>query len=112
MFVLTCDHQIPNRPPLRVEVDDEVVVEHRTSDWPEFVFVTAYKGSGWVPARHLAIDGNNATVIRPYDTTELAARVGERVERIHNDAQSGWSWCRNDRGEEGWIPNRSLDQLN
>ena len=100
----TAEHQIPERAPIRLTIGDAVVVGDRDTEWPEFVFVTVSKGSGWVPARYLSADRGAATVDEPYDTTELAVAAGEQVEVIARDDASGWWWCRNDGGHEGWVP--------
>jgi hypothetical protein len=45
-------HRIPERPPLQVDVGDEVeVVGERDAEWPAFVFVSTAGGSGWVPVK-------------------------------------------------------------
>lgn len=43
-------------------------------------------------------------VVADYDTTELAVAAGERVEVVDRDDESGWWWCRNRDGTEGWVP--------
>lgn len=103
-------HKIPDRPPIEVHAGQEVEVGRRDDEWPEFVFVTTTTGSGWVPARHLAITGaGRALVQRAYDTTELPSEVGETLDVVVEDLQSGWVWCRSRHGEEGWVPVRALD---
>lgn len=97
-------HEIPGRPPIQVTVGQEVQVGERDTEWPAFVFVTTSQGSGWVPARHLSTLADRATVQRDYDTTELATRVGETLEVIVEDTESGWLWCRSSTGTEGWVP--------
>ncbi|MPT14535.1 MAG: hypothetical protein E2601_06475 [Microbacterium sp.] len=106
--VLTADHEIPDRSPLAINPGDVVQVGDWDTEWPAFIFVTALRGTGWVPGRHLDIDGSVAMVRVAYDTAELPAVTGESVDVIENDAESGWSWCRNSDGREGWIPNRVL----
>ena len=106
--VLISDHEIPERPPLRVDVGEVVEVGDRDTQWPAFVFVTTADGSGWVPARYIDIDGSVGVVRVPYDTTELFASKGERVDIVRDDPESEWSWCRNDEGREGWVPHRVL----
>ncbi|MEJ1091512.1 SH3 domain-containing protein [Microbacterium istanbulense] len=106
--VLTADHEIPDRPPLAIRPGDVVQVGDWDTEWPAFIFVTASQGTGWVPGRHLDIDGPVGIVRVAYDTTELPAVTGESVDVIENDAESGWSWCRNSDGREGWIPHRVL----
>ena len=97
-------HERPNRDPLRVTVGDQVTVGERDTQWPEFVFVSALHGEGWVPARYLTAESGPATVVAPYDTTELAVQPGEELEVLVRDDPSGWWWCRSDSGDEGWVP--------
>jgi hypothetical protein len=101
-------HQIPDRPPLRIEVGDEVTVDQRDTEWPEFVFVTAAHGTGWVPHRHLAMTGPTAIVHTAYDTTELPTTAGDALLVVEEDEISGWLWCRSADGREGWVPRRTV----
>ena len=108
LSMLIADHEIPERPPLVVRPGDVVQVGDRDTEWPAFVFVTASHGTGWVPARHLDVDGSVGVVCAGYDTTELPAVTGDTVDVVEDDPESGWSWCRNADGREGWIPHRVL----
>lgn len=102
-------HQIPDRGPIRLQAGDEVEAgAERDLDWPEFVFVHAAGGSGWVPARHLSATGGPATVTTPYGTAELPTDKGDVLEVLEEDAESGWLWCRGARGREGWVPIRTV----
>jgi SH3 domain len=101
-------HEIPDRVPIRVEIGDRVKVGERDSEWPAFVFITAQKGSGWVPERHLEREGVGAVVRHRYDTTELPTEEGEQLEVLCEDLRSGWLWCRAQSGREGWVPERTL----
>ncbi len=76
----------------------------RDHEWPAFVFVTTSKGVGWVPVRHLSTSSGTAVVVDAYDTTELSTEVGDDLEAIHEDTDSGWLWCRSAVGREGWVP--------
>lgn len=107
-FVLTATHEPPRRPPLVVCPGDCVRVGERDDDWPEFVFVTTAAGAGWVPARFIEIEGDRGTVKVAYDTAELAAAKGQLVEMIHDDPESGWDWCQDAQGTQGWLPHRVL----
>jgi hypothetical protein len=102
--VLLLDHEPPDRPPLRVSVGDQVQVGERDDEWPAFVFVTAGGGTGWVPVRYI----EDGIVVAAYDTTELRAAARDVVEVIVDDPESEWAWCRDARGDEGWIPHRAL----
>lgn len=106
--VVAADHEIPTRAPLVLVSGDVVEVGERDREWPAFVFVTASRGTGWVPSRHLDIKGSAGTARVGYDTTELPALSGEHVDVILDDPESGWAWCRNAVGREGWIPHRVL----
>jgi hypothetical protein len=111
IVVAGSSHEIPDRPPIRLEVGDRVEVGERDSEWPAFVFVTAEEGSGWVPDRHLDRQGESAVVTKGYDTTELPTEEGEELEVLRGDLISGWLWCRAKNGREGWVPERTLSRL-
>jgi len=64
-----------------------------------------------VPSRNLSTDRGPAIVTRGYNTRELASRLGDELIVLERDDESGWLWCRNDMGEEGWIPMKVLDAL-
>jgi hypothetical protein len=102
-------HEIPARAPLRLVPGQTVEVGDRDTEWPEFVFVTAPHGTGWVPARHLSTSAGHAVARTPYDTTELPTQVGDVLEVLAEDRPSGWLWCRSSGGREGWVPLRTLD---
>lgn len=101
-------HEIPDRPPLQLEPGDVVDVGRRDTDWPAFVLVTSDAGSGWVPDRHLEIDGDRGVAVSAYDTTELPTGEGDRLDVVDRDEASGWTWCRDAAGREGWVPDRTL----
>jgi len=102
-------HEIPDRPPLKIMPGELVQVSDRDTEWPEFVFVTAESGTGWVPLRHLSHDTGQALVLTGYDTTELPTLAGEQLEVVEEDALSGWVWCRNAAGREGWVPIKTVE---
>jgi len=103
-FTAIRSHEIPERDPLRVRPGEVVSVGERDTQWPEFVFVTASNGTGWVPARHLSAASGAATVLVAYDTTELSVSVGDVLTVVERDDESGWWWCRSSEGNEGWVP--------
>jgi len=101
-------HEIPDRPPIQIEVGERVEVGERDREWPAFVFIATSRGAGWVPERHLDRDADGAVVKEAYDTTELPTREGEELEAIREDTRSGWIWCRAKTGREGWVPAQTL----
>ncbi|MGB7425572.1 MAG: SH3 domain-containing protein, partial [Ornithinimicrobium sp.] len=103
-------HEIPDRPPLKLKVGDTVRAGDRDTEWPEFVFATAVDGgTGWVPVRHLSQPTGTATVQTMYDTTELPTQVGEVLEVVTEDVESGWLWCRSGSARQGWVPIRTVE---
>jgi hypothetical protein len=106
----TAAHEIPERPPLQLNVGEEVKAGDRDSEWPEFVYVTAAHGTGWVPARHLSQPSGRAVVHTAYDTTELPTQVGEVLDVLAEDLVSGWLWCRSSIAREGWVPISTVDE--
>jgi hypothetical protein len=107
--VIACSaHQIPERAALRLAVGDRVTVGERDTEWPEFVFVTAAHGEGWVPGRYLSATSGDAIVHTPYDTTELSTQIGDVLEVVEEDVLGGWLWCRASSGQEGWVPTRAV----
>ncbi len=107
--VVTVAHEVPDRAPLRLSPGERVTVGERDHQWPKFVFVSTPDGSGWVPARHLSAASGSAVVQVAYDTTELPTLVGEVLDILAEDLDSGWLWCRASGGREGWVPLNTLD---
>ncbi|MEO3752409.1 SH3 domain-containing protein [Streptomyces sp. B6B3] len=101
-------HEIPERAPLRLAAGELVEAGKRDDVWPEFVFVTAAHGTGWVPARHLSGPSGQVRVEKPYDTTELPTAAGDVLDVLAEDLASGWLWCRDGAGREGWVPLSTL----
>ena len=107
-------HEALGSSSFEIRPGQQVFVGARDADddgaWPAFVPITTGTGAtGWVPERHLDQGRPMANVIADYDTTELPAQAGERLELLTDDQESGWSWCRNADGNTGWIPNDNLN---
>lgn len=102
-------HEIPDRSPLQLVVGEEVDVGERDSEWPEFVFVTAAHGTGWVPARHLSQANGKAVVRTAFDTTELPTQEGDILDVLAEDLVSRWLWCRASSGRRGWVPVKTVE---
>ncbi len=105
---VVADHEIPDRAPFRITPGDRVTVGEQDTEWPAFVMVMSLTGEGWVPSRHLSVDRPIATVTTAYDTQELPASAGDVLALLADDPESGWAWCRDDAGREGWVPHRAL----
>jgi hypothetical protein len=104
-------HRTSGRPPLQLRVGERVRAGERDTEWPEFVFVIAEHGAGWVPARHLSKPAGDAVVQTAYDTTELPTEVGDVLEVLQEDDASGWLWCQSGAGREGWVPIKTIEVI-
>ena len=56
----------------------------------------------WVPKQLIKIIGSEGIALSDYSAKELTVGKGVRVEI--QKSMSGWSWCRTESGEEGWLP--------
>lgn len=109
---MVAEHRPSQAPPIQVRPGDRVQVHERDDEWPAFVKVTTSAGgSGWVPSRYLSAGEGSATVITPYNTQEVAGLPGEVLTAVERDDESGWLWCRNAQGQEGWIPVRCAEPV-
>jgi uncharacterized protein YgiM (DUF1202 family) len=89
-----------------------VRVGARDTTWPAFVFVTTEDGrSGWVPSRHIDTSSAPPVMLVPYDTSELPTSAGEVLAVLARDDLSGWIWVRNSGGQEGWVPDNTIEQV-
>jgi uncharacterized protein YgiM (DUF1202 family) len=96
-------YQTPFPDPLVIRAGESLTLGRRQSDWAGWVWCTGQTGhSGWVPEAYLdRQQGNLALANRDYDATELSAAVGETL-TVHK-AESGWVWCTDPHGRQGWI---------
>jgi hypothetical protein len=100
----TSDYHVTDRNPLVLEEGDVVRLGSPDPGWPGWVWVSTIDGRGsHVPDDHLRPQGNGtAEVLRPFHARDLSVVRNEAVESLRE--VRGWHWCRNERGEEGWLP--------
>ncbi len=99
-----------------VVAGDVLSVGERSTEWPAFVQVTTSEGRrGWVPERMLTPTGegtDDGWTVREgcrYDTKELEVAAGTELRVLEADLGSGWVWCADPEGREGWVPVRGLE---
>jgi SH3-like domain-containing protein len=81
-----------------------LVITPKESEWPGWLWCTTPDGrSGWVPQAFVKQEDNRAILLRDYDAVELTVSPGEMITVLERVA--GWAWCRNAKGELGWVPN-------
>ena len=102
-FTATADYEEKDSDPIRLEPWDEITVGPVDRVWPGWVWAEDDKGNdGYVPEQILEPLGEGRfAAIESFDPTVLVIRRGDELEslkQIH-----GWHWCRNGKGEEGWV---------
>jgi len=94
--------QYPN--PLTVRAGDVVHVGARDDEFPEWWWCRSSEGlEGWMPTDILErLATNSARVREDYSAKEIPIAAGDHltIER----SLGGWSLVRNQRGEQGWVP--------
>lgn len=103
-FFTNADYQVIDRAPLVLAVGDRVRVGRNDSDWPGWIWVTAIDGRGsYVPEEILALHGDGTAAVKlPFHARDLSVVKDEPVVSVRE--VKGWHWCRNEDGEEGWLP--------
>ncbi|WP_282610382.1 SH3 domain-containing protein [Pelagibius sp. Alg239-R121] len=102
-------------PALSVKKGEQVETGVRDEAWPGWIWCRNDSGlGGWLPEELLSSNegggkaegGGIAKTLEAFDTGELTVLAGQTVEG--NKHRNGWDWCRNDSGQEGWVPSDCL----
>lgn len=103
-YLVTADYEVIDRAPLILEAGEMVRVGKKDADWPGWIWVTAINGRGsYVPEEILTMhDDGTAKVQQPFHARDLSVVKNEPVVSVRE--VKGWHWCRNEDGEEGWLP--------
>ena len=104
------DYQSSNPDPIKIQAAETFQVSEKTDAWDNnpnwmWVWCTDTRGkSAWVPKTIINMDkdGQTGTTNRPYDATELTVTTGDELSVAQEE--SGWLWCVDKRGEQGWVP--------
>jgi hypothetical protein len=103
IYTANSDYLVVDRSPLQLAAGDSVVLGPKDAAWPGWIWATGKDGRGsFVPEDHLAITGEKAEVLKPFNARDLSVKKGDTVEALRE--VSGWLWCQNSTGEEGWLP--------
>ena len=100
----SADYAVIDRAPLTLRVGQEVRVGRKDMDWPGWVWVTSDDGRGsYVPEDILIPEGTEgARVQQAFQAHDLSVKKNEVVTSLRE--VKGWHWCRDDKGNEGWLP--------
>lgn len=104
------DYQAEFPNPIAVEAGETITVSESTSTWennPAWVWLWCadQRGkSGWVPKNIIQMDedGRAGTTRAAYDARELTVTAGQEI--TIEQEESGWFWCRDQQGKQGWVP--------
>ena len=90
--------------PIVVTAGDRVDWQPKESEWAGWVWCIhpISKKEGWVPENCLKIIESRADVLKDYSAVELNAELDEEFQIIKEE--SGWYWCQNIQGQQGWLP--------
>jgi hypothetical protein len=96
---------------LSVGEGEVIGVGHRNQQYPEMRWCTAENGSsGWMAESYFEYTSpTEAVVTRAYDASQLTVVEGEELDVL--DVVGEWWLCRNDRGIQGWVPRRILEDV-
>ncbi len=61
----------------------------------------------WIPKEYLTRQGNQGFLLVEYISTELNAKINEKL--VCEREIGGWLWCVNSNGEAGWIPKNKTE---
>lgn len=93
--------------PLKLKSGEVVTIGEKRSEWSGWLWCEDQDGKkGWVPESYVERKGDTGKVDVEYDATELTVEKGEELEIIKEE--KGWLWCKNKKGNFGWIPKKKV----
>ena len=96
---------------LSVQAGDVIGVGHRNQQYPELRWCTPERGySGWMAESYFEYTSSTEAVVgKAYDASQLTVFEDEELDVI--DVVGEWWLCRNERGVQGWVPRRILQDV-
>jgi uncharacterized protein YgiM (DUF1202 family) len=89
--------------PLTALKGESLTIVKKDGEWPGWAWCLKDNGrGGWVPEKYIKAIGDQGFMICDYDAAELSVSIGELVTILKEE--SGWFWCRNKDGKDGWVP--------
>lgn len=97
------DYEEKDKAPIRLRPGDEILAGPKDRAWPGWVWARDRDGNdGYVPEEILKSLGEGRyAVTAEFDPAVLTVRRGDALESLKQI--SGWHWCRNQAGAEGWV---------
>ncbi|MES2708794.1 MAG: SH3 domain-containing protein [Verrucomicrobiota bacterium] len=106
--VANADYTVVDRSPLTLVAGDTVTLGREDRAWEGWVWATTEEGRGtYLPVNFLEETGDGQARLRePFAALDLSVRKGDAVTCLRE--VSGWFWCRDAAGLEGWLPDYVL----
>jgi Variant SH3 domain len=103
LFIANADYEEKDRKPIKLIEGDEVLVGLADKAWPGWVWATdAHGKDGYIPEGILKSLGEGRfQVVENFNPHVLCIKRGDQLESLKQ--VHGWHWCKNLRGEEGWV---------
>ncbi|MEO6887686.1 MAG: SH3 domain-containing protein [Ktedonobacteraceae bacterium] len=109
-YRVTTDYQASSTDPIAVHAGETFQVSEKVDAWQDnpdwlWVWCTDQRGkSGWVPKAIIVLnaDGTTGTTRNAYAARELSVVAGDELAASHEE--SGWLWCSDQQGRQGWVP--------
>ena len=108
MFYHVVTTHEPKPDPIVLKKGQPVRTGEEDRHWGNWIHCETLDGrmKGWVPAQIIQGSSQPARIKEDYTAVELAADPGETL--ISEKELNQWVWCRNRRGQEGWVPLENL----
>ena len=108
MYQVVIEHQASYPYSLELRVGEKVKISNRKENG--WVWCINKEGKGvWIPERYLERKEHIGIMKVDYNSIELNVGIGERLRLIKEE--SGWIWCTNQNGENGWVPLYKVKKL-
>ena len=107
------DHKAYYDDPIALMAGEEFVYSGRGDAWDDnpkhiWLWAIAQDGrEGWVPEGFALVKAGRTIAPHEYFARELNVVVNETLKIIRE--ANGWAWCKNSKGQTGWIPLKVFD---
>lgn len=110
-FIANADFQVIDRQPVKLTASEIVTVTAPDRAWPGWVAIqTATQRNAHIPDEFLTIDGDSATLLEDFDSTDLCVKRGDKI--LSHREIHGWHWCDNlTNAETGWLASYLLSPV-
>jgi len=109
-FYVKQEHKASFPYALIAEEGDQVTVGKEDPEMPGWYWCKDKEGvEAWIPKTYLKVKGDKAVFIQDYNSIELDAQPGEKVQYLGKAL--GWAECLNNEWRYGWLPLNKLEKI-